>query len=154
MILEVPAGILKRIQAHGEQAYPDEGAGLLLGKSDANVKHVIDILRLANIREGQARRTRYLLSAEDYLQGEAEADRRGLEVLGVFHSHPDHPNRPSEFDREWAWPSFTYIITSVWSGRAADSRAWCLADGRDEFVEETLRVEESKTGDGPGRILA
>lgn len=154
MILELPAAIVGQIQAHAEQAYPDEGAGLLLGSADAGVKRVTAILTLANTREGEARRTRYLLSAEDYLRGEEEADRRGLEVLGVFHSHPDHPNWPSEFDRQWAWPNFSYVITSVWSGRAADSRAWRLANGRDEFIEETLRILETELGDSPGKSLA
>jgi proteasome lid subunit RPN8/RPN11 len=142
MNLEISAEVLRQIHHHGEAAYPEEGAGLLLGNDNGIIRTVQTILDLPNTREDQARRNRYLLSAEDYLRGEAEADRLGLEVLGVFHSHPDHPNRPSEFDREWAWPNYSYIITSVWSGRAIESRAWRMTDDRQEFVEEPIAVRD------------
>jgi proteasome lid subunit RPN8/RPN11 len=92
-----------------------------------------------------ARRTRYLLTPQDYLWGEEQAEQLGLEVLGVFHSHPDAPNRPSEFDREWAWPSFTYIITSVQGGGAIESRAWLLASDRSGFQEETIEILATET---------
>jgi proteasome lid subunit RPN8/RPN11 len=113
---------------------------LLLGSRQGTAQQILAILDLPNTREDPARHNRYLLSAEDYLQAELEAERLGLEVLGVFHSHPDHPNRPSEYDREWAWPTFSYIITSVWSGRAIESRAWRLAEDRQAFMEEPLVV--------------
>lgn len=142
MRLEITPDILRQIHQHGEAAYPEEGAGLLLGNSQGTIQQIQAILDLPNTREDQARHNRYLLSAEDYLQAEVEADRLGLDVLGVFHSHPDHPNQPSEFDREWAWPSFFYIITSVWSGRAIESRAWRLAEDRQAFVEERLMVRD------------
>jgi proteasome lid subunit RPN8/RPN11 len=95
---------------------------------------------MPNAREDGSRHNRYLLTAEEYMRGEDEADRRGLEVVGVFHSHPDHPNRPSEFDRQWAWPAFTYLITSVSRGRAVESRAWRLRDDRAEFEEELIET--------------
>jgi proteasome lid subunit RPN8/RPN11 len=99
---------------------------------------VIKILRLTNAREASSRHNRYLLSPEDYLQAESEAARLDLDVLGVFHSHPDHPNRPSEFDREWAMPWFSYVITSVQNGRAVESRSWRLAEDRSHFIEESI----------------
>jgi len=136
MIIEIPYEILKRIHAHGELSYPEEGAGLLLGWIDAARKRVKDILPLPNAREDGSRHNRYLLSPEDYLKGEDEAASRGLEVSGVFHSHPDHPEQPSEFDREWAWPAFSYLITSVRKGKAVSSRSWCLKNDRTAFIEE------------------
>jgi proteasome lid subunit RPN8/RPN11 len=139
MILEITPAILEEIHAHGEAAYPEEGAGLLLGVSNGESKQARAILGLDNAREDAARHNRYLLTAQDYLRGEQEAARQGLDVIGVFHSHPDHPNRPSEFDREWAMPWFSYLITSVKSGRALSSRCWRLAEDRGEFVEE-IRV--------------
>jgi proteasome lid subunit RPN8/RPN11 len=145
MSLEIAAEILSQIHRHGEAAYPEEGAGLLLGSRQGTKRQVQAILDLPNTREDQARFNRYLLSAEDYVQAEAEAERLGLEVLGVFHSHPDHPNRPSEFDREWAWPYFSYVITSVWSGRAIESRAWRLAEDRQAFQEEPIIVREMES---------
>jgi proteasome lid subunit RPN8/RPN11 len=145
MTIEIPADILQQIHSHGEAAYPEEGAGFLLGSQDAEVKKVSAILPLTNSREDAARHNRYLLTAEDYLKGEQEAMRRGLDVLGVFHSHPDHPNRPSEFDREWAMPWFSYVITSVQAGKAAGSeaasRSWLLEEDRSRFLEEEMKIK-------------
>jgi proteasome lid subunit RPN8/RPN11 len=74
--------------------------------------------------------------------GEEEADRLGLELVGVSHSHPDHPNLPSEFDRQWAWPNFSYLITSVVEGNAVESRSWRLNEDRASFSEEDLQAGE------------
>ena len=140
MILEFSAKILKDIHVHGESSYPEEGAGLLLGKVNGDYKRVISIIKYSNAREDNARHNRYLLTPQDYLHGEQEASNLGLDVLGIFHSHPDHPNRPSEFDREWAMPWFSYVITSVQTGNAVDSRSWLLSDDRSHFFEEEIRV--------------
>jgi proteasome lid subunit RPN8/RPN11 len=140
MILSIPKELLTRIHQHGEQAYPDEGAGLLLGETNGSEQQVSEILSLTNVREEGARHNRYQLSPQDYLMGEELADRMGLEVLGVFHSHPDHPNRPSEFDRQWAWPNFSYLITSVVQGKAVESRSWRLDEDRENFGEEKVEV--------------
>jgi proteasome lid subunit RPN8/RPN11 len=134
--------VLQKIHAHGEGAYPEEGAGLLLGREDAGERLVVDILPLANAREDEARHNRYLITAEDMLAGEKEAMCLNLDVVGVFHSHPDHPNQPSEFDRDWALPWYSYIITSVNKGQAAASRSWRLSEDRESFKEEALLVKE------------
>ena len=139
MPLHLPPEILTAIHAHGEAAYPEEGAGLLLGRVEGEQKSVVSLLELSNQREAGARHNRYLLTPEDYLHGEQEAARRSLDVLGIFHSHPDHPNRPSEFDREWAMPWFSYIITSVQAGRAVESRAWILSEDRSHFEEQEIK---------------
>jgi proteasome lid subunit RPN8/RPN11 len=141
MSLYISTELIEQVYRHGESAYPEEGAGLLLGKASGEHKEVIAILPLSNTREDEARFNRYLLTAQDYLYGEQEAARRGLDVLGVFHSHPDHPNRPSEFDREWAMPWFSYVITSVDSGKADGSRSWLLSDDRQSFKEEQIIVK-------------
>jgi proteasome lid subunit RPN8/RPN11 len=138
MTLIISDELLHRIQAHGAQAYPEEGAGLLLGEILAGGRQVHGLLEFANAREDSARHNRYLLTPQDYLQGELEAARRGLDVVGVFHSHPDHPNRPSEFDREWAMPFLSYVITSVHAGRAVESRSWLLDEDRSKFSEEPI----------------
>ncbi|MBC8505823.1 MAG: M67 family metallopeptidase [Anaerolineales bacterium] len=140
MKLEITASLLNKIHSHGEQSYPEEGAGFLLGRADATSRVVTEILTLTNSREDSARHNRYLLTAQDMLRGENEAERLGLDVIGVFHSHPDHPNRPSEFDREWAMPWFSYIITSVHAGKAIESRSWRLVDDRSKFDEEEIQV--------------
>lgn len=144
MSLIIAQEILNAIHQHGEAAYPEEGAGLMLGEVDGDAKKILRILPLANAREQSARHNRYLLSPQDYLLGELESARLGLEVLGVFHSHPDHPNQPSEFDREWAMPSFSYLITSVQQGKAVGSRSWVLAEDRSAFSEESLDIQEEQ----------
>ena len=140
-MLHIAAQLLQEIHAHGEAAYPDEGAGLLLGRLQGDLKQVTDILRLENVREDTARHNRFLLTPQDYVYGEQEAAGRGLDVLGVFHSHPDHPNQPSEYDRQWAMPWFSYIITSVNAGKAAGSRSWLLEEDRSAFTEELIQEE-------------
>jgi len=137
--LRLSKDVLEKIHAHGEQAYPEEGAGFLLGV-EIGSRDVQAILPLTNSREDSARHNRYLITPNDYLKAELEADKLGLSLLGVFHSHPDHPNHPSEFDREWAQPFFSYIITSVQSGKAIESRSWRLSEDRSRFVEEEIQT--------------
>ena len=141
-MLEISSEILEQIHAQGEGAYPEEGAGFLLGTADGGRRQVTAILELANAREDAARHNRYLFTPQDYLRGELEAADLGLDVLGVYHSHPDHPNLPSEFDREWAMPWFSYVITSVQAGHAIESRSWLLMDDRSKFVEERVEIRE------------
>jgi proteasome lid subunit RPN8/RPN11 len=102
---------------------------------------VTEILKLPNAREDSARHNRYLLTPQDVLRSEQEAANRGLDVIGVFHSHPDHPNEPSEFDRDWAMPWFSYIITNVNDGKAVGSRSWRLTDDRSAFDEEPIQTQ-------------
>jgi proteasome lid subunit RPN8/RPN11 len=143
MALHIPAELMQEIQAHGESAYPEEGAGLMLGTSQCDRKQVARLVTFANAREQSARHNRYLLTPQDYLRGEQEAARLGLDVVGVFHSHPDHPDRPSEFDREWAMPWLSYVITSVQAGKAKSSRSWLLSEDRSAFYEETITIAKS-----------
>lgn len=138
MTLNITEELLREIHSHGENAYPEEGAGLMLGTVIQHDKLVKTLLKLDNAREEAARHNRYLLSPLDYLRGEQEAAQLNLDVIGVFHSHPDHPNQPSEFDREWAMPWLSYVITSVQSGKAIDSRSWLLSEDRTKFVEESI----------------
>ena len=140
MALYLSSDMIDQIHRHGEAAYPEEGAGLMLGVSSGEHMHAFELLTFNNAREQSARYNRYLLTPKDYLLGEREADRQGLEVIGVFHSHPDHPNQPSEFDREWAMPSLSYLITGVELGKAAASRSWRLSEDRAQFTEEPIRI--------------
>lgn len=138
-MLKISKDALTQIHAHGEQAYPDEGAGFLLGTENGS-RDVQAIFPLTNSREDSARHNRYLITPNDYLKAELEAERLGLSLIGVFHSHPDHPNRPSEFDRDWAQPFFSYVITSVQSGKAIESRSWRLSEDRSQFIEERIQI--------------
>jgi proteasome lid subunit RPN8/RPN11 len=138
MALKLTAELLNAIERHAEAAYPHEGCGILLGRVEGDTRTVTDILPVENQREEAARRNRYLIPPEVVADGEEMAEQKGLEVIGFFHSHPDHPARPSAFDREHAWPWYSYVITSVEQGRASGSRAWRLLDDRSQFVEEEM----------------
>jgi len=128
--------LIGRINAHVESAYPDEGAGFLIG-GDGEVK---EILALPNAREDEARHNRFLITPEDYLKAELKADSLRLSLIGVFHSHPDSPNVPSEYDREWAQPFFSYIITRVDNGSVVSHRSWKLIEDRTKYEEEELEI--------------
>jgi proteasome lid subunit RPN8/RPN11 len=138
MELELSTELLSQIQKHGETAYPEEGAGFLLGQ-DGQPRRILAVLELPNRREDGSRHNRYLIGPKDYLQAETEADRLELTLVGVFHSHPDHPDRPSDFDRDWAQPWFSYVISSIQNGQAVSSRSWRLLDDRSGFVEESIK---------------
>jgi len=145
MAIQLTFEIAKKIHAFLESAYPDEGAGLLLGDEQDGQRRVLAILPLVNSRESAARHNRYLITPQDMLHGEQEAVRLGLDVIGIFHSHPDSPNRPSEFDREWALPWFSYLITTVAAGQAQGSRSWRLQEDRSQFNEESVAVFPEQT---------
>ena len=140
MTLSLPQWMLQRIWDDGQAHYPEEGAGLILGRLQGNSRRGSSLLPLANAFEATARGRRYRLTADDMIRAEAEADRLDLDILGVYHSHPNHPPRPSEFDRDWALPFYSYVITSVQAGRAVESRCWRLTDDRAEMVEEALEI--------------
>jgi len=129
---------MAQIIEHCEQAYPNEGCGVLLGRMDKERKTVVDVFPTGNARESEAQHNRYLIPIEDMMHSEELADERNLEVVGYFHSHPDHPAKPSVFDREHAWPVTSYLITSVKQGQAQQTRSWVLRDDRSAFDEETM----------------
>ena len=128
--------LIEQINSHVEEAYPEEGAGFLIGE-EGEVK---EILALPNAREDEARHNRFLITPEDYLKAELKADSLGLSLIGVFHSHPDCPNVPSEYDREWAQPFFSYIITRVDEGKAVSHRSWRLVEDRTQYTEEEIEI--------------
>ena len=142
MKINIPENILKKIQTHGEGAYPEEGAGLMLGRDTGKRRTVEHLLFMENAREDAVRHNRYLITAADLLQGEKQAERLGLSIIGIFHSHPDHPDQPSEFDRENAIPWYSYLITSVQNGKAISSRCWRLSDDRAAFEEEEILIDQ------------
>ncbi|PWH18991.1 MAG: hypothetical protein DDG59_04585 [Anaerolineae bacterium] len=141
-ILSIPAELLQELSHHLEVAYPDEGAGFLLGESQGGLRRVRAILPLPNAREPSARHNRFLITPQDYAQAEQRAAQEACDVLGVFHSHPDSPNIPSEFDRQWALPYFVYLITTVNQGKATHHRVWLLREDRSAFDEIPLQTGE------------
>jgi proteasome lid subunit RPN8/RPN11 len=140
--LRVSAEVERAIQRHGQETYPHECCGALVGREG----RVDDVVPLPNTTEEGPRR-RFLVRASDYRQAERRATEMGLELLGFYHSHPDHPARPSQYDLDHAWPTFAYIIVSVQNGSAADMTVWFLKEDRSSFDEGTLQHGENTDSD-------
>jgi proteasome lid subunit RPN8/RPN11 len=125
------------IAAHGERDYPHECCGLLLGNFGASgTKLLVETYPISNAREEEAKRNRFLIRPEELMHGERYAETRGLEVVGFYHSHPDHPAVPSQYDLDHAWPTFSYVVISVSAGTARDFRSWEMEPDRSKFNEE------------------
>jgi proteasome lid subunit RPN8/RPN11 len=140
-MISVPKKILGEIWRHGENTYPEEGAGVLIGRVESEDRLVDHILLLSNQFESNLRHRRYMITPQDMLRVEEFTDGLGLEIIGIFHSHPDHPAQPSEFDRERALPWYSYLITSVQDRKALDSRSWRLTEER-KFIEEKMLIAQ------------
>jgi len=121
------------IRLHGQETYPHECCGALIGTADA----VTGTVALPNTTEEGPRR-RFLVRPSDYRQAEQRATEIGGELLGFYHSHPDHPARPSQYDLDHAWPTFAYIIVSVMNGASGDMTVWYLKHDRSIFEEGSL----------------
>ena len=130
--------ILDAIRRHGEATYPEECCGFLLGRTTDEGNHVISAWRVEN-RRAENRERRYTITPQDYHAADSAARRQGLDIVGFYHSHPDHPARPSTTDlAEATFPGYTYVIFSVQNGQAAALTAWSLAPDRSRFDIESI----------------
>ena len=140
--MEISGGLLEAIRGHGAETYPEECCGALLGSRKGEDVRVERIERLVNAREGD-RRSRYVVAPTEYVRVERLADREGLSLLGFYHSHPDHPAVPSDYDREHALPFFHYLVLAVAGGTPGETAAWILREDRGVFGREDLISKES-----------
>ena len=150
--LWISCHLADKIRTHGVETYPHECCGALLGRDQGLVsgtgshaddqgisRHVLALFPLINRRDDSPR-NRFSVTADDVREAEKSASAQGLEVIGWYHSHPDHPARPSDYDRDHAWPWYSYIIVSVNHGAAGDMTSWRLNDDRQEFSPEGIEV--------------
>ncbi|MDR0759496.1 MAG: M67 family metallopeptidase [Treponema sp.] len=132
------------IREAGERAWPNECCGFVLGRLEGGEKRADLILAVENAWEAGERYHRFVITPEDFMKAEREARLKSREILGIYHSHPDHPAAPSEYDREQALPFYSYLILSVRGGtaraRAAELTSWELTDNRDQFLEEKITL--------------
>lgn len=128
------------VHSHLCRAYPEEGCGVLLGRETAGAREIELVIGIDNVRE-DSRHNRYLISPEQFLAAEKQARAAGLDVVGFFHSHPDHPSRPSAFDVEHAWPWYSYLIVSVEQGVVKEAHCWRLTEDRSRFEPEELVLD-------------
>ncbi|HKN76337.1 MAG TPA: M67 family metallopeptidase [Candidatus Acidoferrum sp.] len=147
--LSIIAELAEKIREHGVETYPYECCGALLGKDhsfltvDPNEsvrripREVLSLFPLVNRRDDSPR-NRFSVTADDVREAEKSAAAQGLEVIGWYHSHPDHPAQPSDYDRDHAWPWYSYIIVSVHTGVPQDMTSWRLKDDRTGFLAEKI----------------
>jgi len=137
LALKIGAGDVGHIHDHARETYPEECAGALIGIDNGETKVVVDVWRAENTHE-EERSRRFLIEPLQIKEFEERAEERDMDLLGFYHSHPDHPAEPSEYDREYAWPYYSYIIASVGSDEVRDMRSWVLKDDRSGYDEEPI----------------
>ncbi len=136
-MLRIKGSALQKAIAQAEKDYPYETCGLFLGRVEGNLRTVFGAYETPNANPDR-KNDRYEISPEDYLKAEKKAKEFGLEIVGVYHSHPDHPDRPSQFDEERAFEGFSYLILSVSKGKVVSYRSWELVDQK--FKEEKILI--------------
>lgn len=152
MVLEIYAHQLAAIRRYSESTYPDECCGLLIGKICQNRKTVVEVKATKNVWNAEAAeffvddiaataRSHYTIAPETMLAVQKETRDRNLEIIGIYHSHPNHPAIPSECDRIYAWQQYSYIIVSVQQGEACDLNNWSLNEQHQFQPEEIIVLE-------------
>jgi proteasome lid subunit RPN8/RPN11 len=155
MALTLRHSEVEAIRQHGARDYPNECCGILLGRAEGDQKQVWEAVPLRNLRtdpgaaqellplespEKETKRNRFLIDPREQMRVEKDARARDLDVVGYYHSHPDHPARPSNYDRDHAWPWYSYVILSVTEGQPADLSSWVLAENRERFDPEPVEI--------------
>lgn len=148
-MIKISAEHLQAICTHAERTYPEECCGIMLGKIDGDVKTVVEVWETLNVWEEEkwaefpasggvrSKNSTFAIAPLDLIKAQKAARDRQLQIVGFYHSHPDHPAIPSEMDRAIAWAVYSYIIVSVPKGKAGEVRSWCL-DEAHQFQEEEL----------------
>jgi len=140
--LELPAALKVQIEAEGSAAFPSECCGIILGRDfrdGDNPRRVVERLMPGqNVFEADERYHRFSIDPRLQMQAEREAEKAGQTVLGFYHSHPNHPARPSEYDREHAWPFYSYLIVSILDGKPDVMTSWVLNDTTNQFEEQSI----------------
>jgi proteasome lid subunit RPN8/RPN11 len=143
-LISITSEQIGQINLHGERDYPYECCGLLIGRfGNDGAKVVLETFPISNAREESAKRNRFLIQPEELMRGEKYAQSKKLEVVGFYHSHPESPAVPSQYDLEHAWPTYSYIIVSVINQKAGDLFSWEQRPDRSKFEREEMRVAES-----------
>jgi len=142
LLARLSSEIASKIRAHGAETYPHECCGALLGKElSDDVREITALFPLINRRDDSPR-NRFQVTSEDVRDAENAARQQGVDVLGWYHSHPDHPAKPSQFDQDHAWPWYSYIIISVANGEPQHMTSWRLDDDRTGYTSEDLQIAD------------
>lgn len=135
-MITIPAPLLRQIYDHTESSYPHECCGLMIGTMGEN--KTVHAFRICKNLNKERAHDRYDMDPLDQLRAQKEFENSPWEVIGIYHSHPDHPSRPSQTDTDRAWADYSYIIVSVEKGKVAKAQSWVLNEGEKKFYEEPL----------------
>ena len=138
MTIALKASDLEAIRHHGEETFPHECCGFILGTSEKDGKIAVELASADNAREEEAKHHRFLISPENFMETEKRAREKSLDIIGFYHSHPNAEARPSTYDRDHAWPWYSYLIVSVDSEGAQKTTSWVLNEDRSGFEEEII----------------
>lgn len=139
----IPRAVMEQIRQHAEEAYPHECCGLFVGVIDPDgTRRVIRAERARNTNTERAH-DRFELDPDDFLRIDQAARADGYEVIGCYHSHPDHPAEPSQYDAERAFPAFSYLIVSVQNGKSTDAYSWQFNEALGQFGQELVEYSEA-----------
>jgi len=142
-MIKISESLLRQIYAHTEESYPNECCGVMIGTTDTENNHTVYAFRTCKNLNQERARDRYLLDPLDYLRAEREFEKSPWDIIGIYHSHPDHPSRPSKTDTDAAFVGYSYVIISVHNGKVAGAQSWLLneTEGKKNFYEEPLLTE-------------
>ena len=144
-IIEISEALVAKIETEGVRAYPNECCGIMFGRDipgdgDFAVRRVVEMLEpVLNEFEEEEQYHRFLITPQTLMRAEKKASEEGLLVLGFYHSHPDAPARPSEYDRQHAWPFYSYVIVSIAKGQPVDMTCWLLDDESNTFKRQDIK---------------
>jgi proteasome lid subunit RPN8/RPN11 len=151
--LKMSTEVAQKIRQHGAETYPHECCGALLGRDEVEgdsttaggvqlpLREILALFPLVNRRDDSPH-NRFSVTAEDVRDAEKAAREKKLDVVGWYHSHPDHPARPSQYDREHAWPWYSYVIVSVAGGKPEEMTSWRLSDDRSDYASEEIAIRD------------
>ncbi|MEP6755594.1 MAG: M67 family metallopeptidase [Chthonomonadales bacterium] len=140
MTIHLSDVLLRDIHTHAERDYPHECCGVMVGSAKGDEKTVLSLVQATNVHEDGHER-RYLISPNQLLEIDISARSKGETIVGIYHSHPNHPAIPSGYDQDWAWPWYSYIIVSVMDGKTANTTSWVLQDDRSKFDAEEIKIQ-------------
>lgn len=140
-MLKIAEDVLRQIYDHTEASYPNECCGLMIGTTDGQTRVAHTFRKCRNLNTERAR-DRYDMDPLDMLKAQREFEKSPWDIVGIYHSHPDHPSRPSQTDTDRAWPDYSYVIISVQNGAVASANSWVLNESERKFHEEPLVIEK------------
>lgn len=147
-IIQISQAQAEKIEKEGVRAYPNECCGIIFGKDiegdgDVSMRRVVELLEpVVNEFEEEEQYHRFLITPQTLMRAEKKASEEGLMVLGFYHSHPDAPARPSEYDRQHAWPFYSYVIVSIAKGQPVDMTCWLLDEETNTFKRQDIQETE------------